>query len=74
MSAQVRPDVARPHFLMCRPEHFGVVYSINPWMNPTGWARDQQALAAASHVQFDFSVSVKIIRASLYFLFVSLHT
>lgn len=48
MSAQVRPDVARPHFLMCRPEHFGVVYSINPWMNPTGWARDQQTLAAAS--------------------------
>ena len=48
MSAQVRPDLARPHFLMCRPEHFGVVYSINPWMNPTGWARDQQALVAAS--------------------------
>jgi len=48
MSALVRPDVARPHFLMCRPEHFGVIYSINPWMNPTGWARDQQALAAAS--------------------------
>jgi len=48
MSTQVRPDVARPHFLMCRPEHFGVVYSINPWMNPTGWARNQQGLAAAS--------------------------
>jgi N-dimethylarginine dimethylaminohydrolase len=48
MSAQVTPDAARPHFLMCRPEHFGVIYSINPWMNPKGWARDQQALAAAS--------------------------
>jgi N-dimethylarginine dimethylaminohydrolase len=39
---------SRPHFLMCRPEHFGVIYSINPWMNPSGWARDEQALAAAS--------------------------
>jgi arginine dihydrolase len=38
----------RPHFLMCRPEHFEVIYSINPWMNPGGWARDQQTLAAAS--------------------------
>ncbi len=39
---------ARPHFLMCRPEHFGVVYSINPWMNPHGWARDEEALTASS--------------------------
>jgi len=39
---------ARPHFLMCRPEYFGVVYSINPWMNPRGWARDEQALTASS--------------------------
>jgi N-dimethylarginine dimethylaminohydrolase len=37
---------------MCRPEHFGVIYSINPWMNPTGWARDQQALAAASQQEW----------------------
>ena len=21
-------------FLMCRPEHFAVIYTINPWMNP----------------------------------------
>ena len=26
--------------LMCRPEHFGVIYSINPWMNPASWARE----------------------------------
>lgn len=27
--------VARPrHYLMCRPEHFDVTYSINPWMRP----------------------------------------
>jgi N-dimethylarginine dimethylaminohydrolase len=37
---------------MCRPEHFGVVYSINPWMNPTGWARDEAALAAASQQEW----------------------
>jgi N-dimethylarginine dimethylaminohydrolase len=24
----------RRHYLMCRPEHFAVRYSINPWMNP----------------------------------------
>jgi N-dimethylarginine dimethylaminohydrolase len=24
----------RRHYLMCRPEHFDVVYSINPWMDP----------------------------------------
>ena len=27
--------VASPrHYLMCRPEHFAVVYAINPWMRP----------------------------------------
>lgn len=27
--------IARPqHYLMCRPEHFAVTYSINPWMRP----------------------------------------
>ena len=24
-------------FLMCRPEHFAVSYSINPWMEPERW-------------------------------------
>jgi N-dimethylarginine dimethylaminohydrolase len=29
------PRTARPrHYLMCRPEHFTVSYSINPWMDP----------------------------------------
>lgn len=32
---QRRVRVARPRrFLMCRPAHFDVVYSINPWMEP----------------------------------------
>src|SRR5215468_3076408 len=34
-------------FLMCRPEHFAVSYTINPWMNPKRWARDAGAHAAA---------------------------
>jgi len=41
-----------PRILMCRPEHFGVVYSINPWMDPAEWGRDEQALAATSHSQW----------------------
>ena len=28
----------RPRFLMCRPQYFSVSYSINPWMDPQGWA------------------------------------
>src|SRR5438067_3538361 len=33
--------------LMCRPEHFAVSYSINPWMKPKRWAGDAGAHAAA---------------------------
>src|SRR5262245_25539232 len=34
-------------FLMCRPEHFAVSYTSNPWMDPKRWARDAGAHAAA---------------------------
>jgi N-dimethylarginine dimethylaminohydrolase len=34
-------------FLMCRPEHFAVSYTINPWMDPKRWADDAGAHAAA---------------------------
>ena len=34
--------------LMCRPEHFGVVYAINPWMDPASWAQSDRTLIAAS--------------------------
>jgi N-dimethylarginine dimethylaminohydrolase len=34
--------------LMCAPEHFGVSYAINPWMDPASWARDNRAHAAAA--------------------------
>jgi N-dimethylarginine dimethylaminohydrolase len=43
---------AKPRFLMCPPDHFGVTYTINPWMDPASWARDDQALALASRRQW----------------------
>ena len=36
------------HFLMCEPAHFGVTYTINPWMDPSSWARNGDVLAATS--------------------------
>ncbi len=30
--------MAKPTLLMCPPDHFEVVYTINPWMDPEGWA------------------------------------
>jgi N-dimethylarginine dimethylaminohydrolase len=39
--------------LMCAPEHFAVVYTINPWMDPASWARQDRAQAAASKRQWD---------------------
>jgi len=37
-----------PRLLMCRPEHFGVVYAINPWMKPRDWKQEEHILAAQS--------------------------
>src|SRR3977135_492542 len=52
---RLRPDWGRTvmpstiaRFLMCRPEHFGVDYAINPWMDPTSWARDSETLVDTS--------------------------
>jgi N-dimethylarginine dimethylaminohydrolase len=39
--------------LMCAPEHFAVVYTINPWMDPASWARRENARCAASKQQWD---------------------
>ncbi len=43
------PDItrtARPrHYLMCRPTHFTVDYSINPWMDPTKPTDTDNAIA-----------------------------
>jgi len=40
------------HFLMCRPQHFAVAYTINPWMDPASWARDDRALAVSSRKEW----------------------
>src|SRR5215470_9738638 len=39
--------------LMCEPTHFGVTYTINPWMDPASWARDDRALAAKARREWD---------------------
>ncbi len=43
----MRPGTT-PRFLMCPPEHFAVTYTINPWMDPQSWAREEGALALSS--------------------------
>jgi N-dimethylarginine dimethylaminohydrolase len=40
--------LANARFLMCRPQHFAVSYAINPWMDPSSWARDQRVLTATA--------------------------
>jgi N-dimethylarginine dimethylaminohydrolase len=40
---------ADARFLMCSPDHFGVTYAINPWMDPKSWACNDLALTEASH-------------------------
>ena len=42
----------KARFLMCRPEHFGVTYAINPWMDPASWGRQDRSLVAASQRQW----------------------
>ena len=43
----------RPRILMCHPDHFGVVYAINPWMRPADWEHDERTLAEQSHREWD---------------------
>lgn len=43
---------SNPHFLMCRPQHFAVSYTINPWMDPSSWARAERALASAARQEW----------------------
>jgi arginine dihydrolase len=38
--------------LMCRPDHFGVSYTINPWMDPASWASAAPALASSARSQW----------------------
>ncbi len=41
-------DHSTPRYLMCRPQHFAVTYSINPWMDPKAWADSGDALHATA--------------------------
>jgi N-dimethylarginine dimethylaminohydrolase len=50
-SAASRP-LAAASLLMCEPQHFGVTYAINPWMDPASWARADRALAATARRQW----------------------
>jgi len=43
----------KPRLLMCRPDHFGVEYAINPWMHPDDWQHDARHLAEQSHREWD---------------------
>ena len=69
VDAEVEPVV---HGVEHRLLHLGVV------VVEVGLVREEavpvEARAVSLHVQFDFSVSVKMMRASLYFWAVSLHT
>jgi len=57
---------------MCSPEHFGVTYAINPWMDPKSWACDDRALAAASHREWttlrnrllELGATIELVRAA----------
>lgn len=42
----------RPRFLMCRPRHFAVTYSINPWMDPAAWRESGDTLHATAARQW----------------------
>ncbi len=44
---------ATPRFLICRPQHFAVTYSINPWMDPNAWAGNGEVLHARAMRQWD---------------------
>src|SRR5262245_36876450 len=39
-------------FLMCRPVHFAVSYTINPWMDPQSWQTDARVHAATSRQEW----------------------
>jgi N-dimethylarginine dimethylaminohydrolase len=58
-------DTAR--ILMCRPDHFGVSYSINPWMNPADWAGAAQALGQRAKREWrDLHRTLKALGASVH--------
>jgi N-dimethylarginine dimethylaminohydrolase len=58
-----RPRPVKRRFLMCRPEHFAVSYSINPWMDPAagadaGRAVEQWEALRAAYLALGHDVSL----------------
>jgi len=47
MTTSVQLD-PRPRYLMCRPRHFAVTYSINPWMDPAAWRESGDTLRSTA--------------------------
>jgi N-dimethylarginine dimethylaminohydrolase len=45
-------QASQPRLLMCRPQHFAVSYSINPWMDPRAWSDGGEALHATATRQW----------------------
>jgi len=45
-----KPPAAR--FLMCRPDHYEVSYTINPWMDPAHWSKNGRALSKAARQEW----------------------
>jgi N-dimethylarginine dimethylaminohydrolase len=52
METIVMTSPTKARFLMCAPDHFGVAYKINPWMDPHSWVRSDRVLAAASRLEW----------------------
>ena len=46
------PLAQNSRYLMCRPQHFAVTYSINPWMDPNAWAQSGEVLHARASRQW----------------------
>ncbi|GGT12469.1 dimethylargininase [Streptomyces purpureus] len=64
MSETTRRQATPRHFLMCRPTHFEVSYSINPWMDPTKPMDHQLAIAQWERIRdlyVDFGHQVSFI-------------
>jgi N-dimethylarginine dimethylaminohydrolase len=40
-------------FLMCPPQHFAVTYTINPWMDPSGWSKNAGLLTATAQREWE---------------------
>ena len=53
-----------PSILMCRPDHYGIYYEINPWMNTERQADHQLALdqwSAFHQTLSDLNVDLRLL-------------